>query len=116
MRHSANIDHAAVTFSSSRVQTDSDRANFQGICSARDGRAGQNAQVTISQIWGDLGIPFSMAPAFENKQERAHARQWGIKSEIQEHPNRNGDDPANDPCPGCEHMVCVCSELGLCDE
>ena len=64
--------------------------------------------------WGDLGIPFSTA--FKNKQKRDHARQWCIKSDLQEHPERNGDDPANDPCPGCEHMVCVCDELGLYDE
>ena len=54
--------------------------------------------------------------AFSKKQERFEARAWGIKSDVQEHPDRNGDDPTNDPCPGCEHMVCVCDELGLYDE
>ena len=64
--------------------------------------------------WGDLGIPLSMP--FSKKQEQFEARAWGIKSDIQEHPDRDGMDPVNDPCPSCEHMVCVCGELGLCDE
>ena len=56
--------------------------------------------------WGDLGIPFNMA--FKQAQERAHARQWSIKSDVNLFPERDGNDPVNDPCPGCEHMVCVC--------
>ena len=63
-----------------------------------------------------LGHPVQVNMAFKNKQERAHARPWGIKSDIQEHQDKNGDDPVNDTCPGCEHIVCVCGELGLCDE
>jgi hypothetical protein len=61
--------------------------------------------------WHALGPNFGKA--FLRRFNKRHGeRQWGIKSDIQEHPERNGDDTANDPCPGCEHMVCVC----LCDE
>ena len=56
--------------------------------------------------WGDMGIPFNRE--FSQKQERFAARAWGTKSDIQEHPDRDGMDPANDPCAHCEHMVCVC--------
>jgi hypothetical protein len=56
--------------------------------------------------WGDLGIPFNMA--FSQERDRFEARAWGIKSDIQEHPDKDGMDPANDPCAHCEHMVCVC--------
>ena len=56
--------------------------------------------------WGDLGIPFDMA--FSKKQERFEARAWDIKSDIQEHLDRNGIDPSNDPCAHCVHMICVC--------
>ena len=49
------------------------------------------------------------AGAFKRKRKRRDdERQWGIKSDIQEHPDRDGMDPANDPCAHCEHMVCVC--------
>ena len=64
--------------------------------------------------WGDLGIPFNMA--YSKKQEAFEARAWGIKSDIALHPERDGNDPANDPCEGCEHMVCVCGELLDWDE
>ena len=49
------------------------------------------------------------AGAFKRKRKRRDdERQCGIKSDIQEHPDRDGMDPANDPCAHCEHMVCVC--------
>ena len=44
------------------------------------------------------------------RKRRDDERQWGIKSDIQEHPDRDAMDPANDPCAHCEHMVCVCVE------
>ena len=56
--------------------------------------------------WRDLGIPFNMA--FKQQHERIIARQWGIKSDVDLFPERDGNDPANDPCPNCEHMVCAC--------
>ena len=46
--------------------------------------------------------------AFKRSFERARALESGIKSDLEAHPDRNGDDPANDPCRSCEHMVCVC--------
>ena len=58
--------------------------------------------------WGDMGIPFNRE--FSQKQERFAARAWGTKSDIQEHPDRDAMDPANDPCAYCKHMVCVCVE------
>ena len=51
------------------------------------------------------------AGALKRKRKRRDdEKQWGIKSDIQEHPDRDGMDPANDPCAHCEHMVCVCVE------
>ena len=64
--------------------------------------------------WGDLGIPFNMA--YSKKQEAFEARAWGIKSDISVHPERDAMNPANDPCAGCQHMVCVCGELFNWDE
>ena len=58
--------------------------------------------------WGDMGIPFNRE--FSQKHERFAARAWGTKSGIQEHPDRDGLDPVNDPCAHCKHMVCVCVE------
>jgi hypothetical protein len=49
------------------------------------------------------------AGAFKRKRERSEdGRQWGIRSDVKVHPERDGEDPANDPCAHCEHMVCVC--------
>ena len=56
--------------------------------------------------WGDMGIPFNRD--FLQKQERFEARAWCIKSDIQEHPDRDGMDPANDPCAHRKHIACVC--------
>jgi hypothetical protein len=50
----------------------------------------------------------SAAAMTRKRKRRDDERQWGIKSDIQEHPDRDGMDPANDPCAHCEHMVCVC--------
>ena len=51
------------------------------------------------------------AGALKRKRKRRDdEKQWGIKSDIQEHPDRDGMDPANDPCAYCKHMVCVCVE------
>jgi hypothetical protein len=49
------------------------------------------------------------AGAFKWKRKRRDdGRQWGIRSDVKVHPERDGEDPANDPCAHCEHMVCVC--------
>ena len=52
--------------------------------------------------------PTASNMAFKQQHERTIARQWGIKSDVDLFPERDGNDPANDPCPDCEHMVCVC--------
>ena len=61
--------------------------------------------------------PVHVQPMKKAKTERKHwPRQTAIKSDISVHPERDGNDPANDPCAGCEHMVCVCGELLDWDE
>ena len=50
----------------------------------------------------------SAAAMTRKRKRRDDVTQWGAKSDIQEHPDRDGMDPANDPCAHCEHMVCVC--------
>ena len=57
--------------------------------------------------WGDLGIPFNMAFIARGERQQ-NETQCGIKSDLDAHPERDGDNPSNNPCPNCEHMVCVC--------
>ena len=48
------------------------------------------------------------AGAFKRKRSERVRRQFATRSDIKVHPERDGEDPANDPCAHCEHMICVC--------
>ena len=57
--------------------------------------------------WASLGPNFGKA-FLERFNKRHGKRQWGIKSDVAAYPERDGNNPSNDPCPNCEHMDCVC--------
>ena len=50
----------------------------------------------------------SAGALIRKRKRRDDERQWGIRSDVKVHPERDDEDPANDPCAHCEHMVCVC--------
>ena len=56
--------------------------------------------------WHALGPNFGKA--FLARFRKGERRQFGIRSDIKAHPERDATNPANDPCPHCQHMVCVC--------
>ena len=60
--------------------------------------------------WNELGPDFAIA--FLKAHERKHwPRQTGIKSDISVHPERDANNPANDPCVHCrvngEYVHCL---------
>ena len=51
--------------------------------------------------WHALGPNFGKA--FLARFRKGERRQFAIRSDIKVHPERDGEDPANDPCAHCQH-------------
>ena len=63
--------------------------------------------------WHALGPNFGKA--FLVRFRKGERRQFAIRSDIKVHPECEATNPANDPCPHCQHMECRHDEC-LTDE